>query len=68
MSCSLRPKDTSPKEILKGMDIPYQMTLCSDVDHGFALKADLSQPVVKFAAETAFLQAVNWFDHFLKDT
>jgi dienelactone hydrolase len=48
------------------MDIPYQITLYSDVDHGFALKADLSKPRIKFATESAFLQAVNWFNEFLK--
>lgn len=60
------PKRHETEEILKGMDIPYQITLYSGVEHGFALKADLSKPDVKFAAETAFLQAVNWFDHYLK--
>ena len=48
------------------MNVPYQLTLYSDVEHGFALKADLSKPRVKFACETAFLQAVNWFDGYLK--
>lgn len=48
------------------MDVPYQISLYSDVEHGFALKADLSKPRVKFATETAFMQTVNWFDHYLK--
>ena len=48
------------------MDIPYSLSLYSDVEHGFALKADLNNPQIKFATETAFLQAVNWFDHFIK--
>lgn len=48
------------------MDVAYQISLYSDVDHGFALKADLSKPRSKFAAEAAFLQAVMWFDEFVK--
>ena len=54
------------EEILKGMDVPYQISLYSDVDHGFALKADLEKPRTKFAAETAFAQAVTWFNEYVK--
>lgn len=54
------------EEILKEMKIPYQLSLYSDVDHGFALKADLKIHANKFACETAFLQAVNWFNEYLK--
>ncbi|KAK3706289.1 hypothetical protein LTR37_012804 [Vermiconidia calcicola] len=54
------------EEILKDMKIPYQISLYSDVEHGFANKADLMNPRCKFATETAFLQAVNWFDEFIK--
>jgi hypothetical protein len=32
---------------------------------GFGLKADLKNPRYKFVSETTFLQAVNWFEHFL---
>lgn len=42
------------------------MCLYSGVEHGFAVRADLSKPDVKFAKEAAFLQAVQWFDEFLK--
>jgi dienelactone hydrolase len=60
------PKRHETEAILQDMDVPYQITLYSDVDHGFALKADLSRPRIKFATESAFLQAVNWFNEFLK--
>jgi dienelactone hydrolase len=60
------PKRHETEALLKDMDVPYQITLYSDVDHGFALKADLSKPRIKFATESAFLQAVNWFNEFLK--
>ena len=60
------PKRHETEKLLKNMGIPYSITLYSGVEHGFALKADLSKPQVKFHTDTAFLQAVNWFDHFLK--
>jgi dienelactone hydrolase len=60
------PKRHETEAILKDMDIPYQINLYSDVDHGFALKADLTNPRIKFATETAFMQAVNWFNEFVK--
>jgi hypothetical protein len=43
------------------------MSLYSDVEHGFAVRADMSKKSVKFAKEMAFLQAVQWFDEFLKE-
>lgn len=46
--------------------IPYQMTLYSGVEHGFAVRGDISKPDIKFAKEAAFLQAVQWFDEYLK--
>ena len=48
------------------MKIPYQINLFSDVVHGFAVRGDLSKPRQKFAKEQAFLQAVHWFDEYLK--
>lgn len=55
------------EQILKDMgSIPYQMTLYSGVEHGFAVRGDLNKPEIKFAKEAAFLQAVQWFDEFLK--
>ena len=46
--------------------IPYQMVLYSGVEHGFAVRGDLNKPEIKFAKEAAFIQAVQWFDEFLK--
>jgi hypothetical protein len=42
------------------------MTLFSDTQHGFAVRCDLSKPKEKFAKEQAFLQAVAWFDEYVK--
>ncbi|KAK5006833.1 hypothetical protein LTR28_006030, partial [Elasticomyces elasticus] len=59
------PKRHETEEILAAMSVPYQINLFSDVDHGFAVRADLSKPPVRFAKEQAFLQAVHWFNEFL---
>jgi len=53
------------EEILRETKQPYQITLYSGVEHGFAVKGDLSKPAVKFGKEQAFLQAVHWFDQWL---
>ncbi|KAI7557383.1 hypothetical protein KC343_g16469 [Hortaea werneckii] len=59
-------KRRESEDILKDMDLPYQMTLYSDVVHGFAVRAELSNKRAKFAKEAAFLQHVQWFDEFVK--
>lgn len=61
-----QPKRRETEDILKDMSIPYQMSLYSDVEHGFAVRGDPSKPREKFAKEAAFFQAVQWFDEFLK--
>ncbi|KAK5731646.1 hypothetical protein LTR17_011239 [Elasticomyces elasticus] len=48
------------------MTIPYQICLYSDVEHGFAVRADMEKREAKFAKEAAFLQHVQWFDEFVK--
>jgi dienelactone hydrolase len=53
------------EEILKNGGQPYQITLYSHVVHGFAVKSDFSKKVEKFAYESAFKQAVSWFDEWL---
>lgn len=54
------------EEILAKLDIPYQINLFSDVEHGFSVRCDISQPRQKIAKEAAFTQAVQWFDSYLK--
>ncbi|KAJ5937302.1 hypothetical protein N7454_004957 [Penicillium verhagenii] len=51
--------------ILQKTGLPYQINLYSGVNHGFAVRGDLSNRVVKYAKETAFLQAVLWFNEHL---
>ena len=53
------------EEILIATKQPFQLNLFSDVTHGFAVRADLSQPENRFAQAAAFQQAVAWFDHHL---
>ncbi|KAK4221719.1 dienelactone hydrolase [Podospora fimiseda] len=53
------------EEILKNTGHPYQITLFSGVEHGFAVRGDPNNKLSKFAKEQAFLQAVTWFDNFL---
>lgn len=51
--------------ILSNTPQPYQTTLYSGTEHGFAVRANMSDPQSRFGKEEAFLQAVRWFDHFL---
>ncbi|KAJ5088126.1 Sterol O-acyltransferase [Penicillium angulare] len=59
------PKRHESEGILAKTSQPYQINLFSGVQHGFAVRADLSDPVIKFAKEAAFLQAVAWFNQYL---
>ncbi|KAK4185048.1 protein AIM2 [Podospora australis] len=44
---------------------PFRVSLYSGTAHGFAVRANISDPIQKFGKEEAFLQAVRWFDHWL---
>ncbi|TKA80717.1 hypothetical protein B0A49_01120 [Cryomyces minteri] len=59
-------KRRESEDILQGMKVPYQINLFSDVEHGFAVRCDLNEKRQKFAKEQAFLQAVQWFDEYIK--
>ncbi|PVH97185.1 alpha/beta-hydrolase [Periconia macrospinosa] len=59
-------KRRETEDILQKLPVPYQINLFSDVVHGFAVRCDLAKPREKFAKEQAFLQAVAWFDEFIK--
>jgi dienelactone hydrolase len=62
-------KRRETEEILLGKEqrVPFQITLYSDVEHGFAVRTDLSDRRKKFAKESAYCQAVRWFDEWLKN-
>ncbi|KAJ9296026.1 hypothetical protein DTO271G3_5601 [Paecilomyces variotii] len=53
--------------ILKETGLPYQLSLYSGVSHGFAVRGDLSNRVVRYAKEAAFIQALLWFAEYLRD-
>ncbi|KAJ5971684.1 Dienelactone hydrolase [Penicillium vulpinum] len=53
------------EEILIKADQPWQINLFSGVNHGFAVRADLSDPKQKWAKEQAFCQAIVWFNEHL---
>lgn len=50
------------EEILQNTTRPYQMALYSGTSHGFGVRANISDPLQKFGKESAFLQAVRWFE------
>ncbi|KAJ5776254.1 uncharacterized protein N7511_001265 [Penicillium nucicola] len=53
------------EDVLDQLDVPYQINLLSDVEHGFAVRCDLAKPRQKFAKEQVFAQAVAWFNQYL---
>jgi len=54
--------------VLAGVGQPYQVNLYSGTQHGFGVRANMSDPQQKYAKEQAFLQAVRWFDRlFVKE-
>ncbi|KAJ4983631.1 dienelactone hydrolase [Stagonosporopsis vannaccii] len=55
------------EETLKKTGFPFQITLYSGVNHGFAVRCDLKQRVQKFAKDTALFQALHWLEHHLDE-
>ena len=49
---------------LKEIGARYQVDLFSGVSHGFSVRGDITNPVVKYAKEKAFCDQVYWFDYF----
>ena len=48
-----------------GKVLPWQVVLYSGVKHGFAVRGDLKDPLLRFARDSAAVQAVRWFEAFL---
>ena len=44
----------------------YQIFSYGGVEHGFAVKGHMSTPKARFAKEQAFVQAVGWFEEYVK--
>lgn len=53
--------------ILQKKGISYETHLYGGNVHGFAVRCDLKDPKQKFAKESAYLQAIRWFDQWLKN-
>ncbi|KAK8075976.1 alpha/beta-hydrolase [Apiospora phragmitis] len=45
---------------------PWQVDLYGGAMHGFGVRANVSDPQQRFAMETAFIQAVRWFEFWAK--
>ncbi|EOD50189.1 putative dienelactone hydrolase family protein [Neofusicoccum parvum UCRNP2] len=60
------PKRRESEDILVDIKATYQINVYSGVTHGYAIRDDISKKHVKFAMEQAFLQAVHWFDEYVK--
>merc|ERR1712113_149973 len=45
----------------------FEISLYAEVEHGFAVRTDLSNKMKAFAQESAYFQAVRWLDAWVKD-
>lgn len=52
------------EKVLSENKIRYEMTLFSGVSHGFAVRGDVSDPVVKYAKEKVLSDQIKWFNQF----
>ncbi|KAH9204851.1 esterase/lipase [Leptodontidium sp. 2 PMI_412] len=57
----------STEETLKKLGIPFQINLYSGVTHGFGVRGDPTVRKERYAKESAFLQALQWFEEHLRD-
>jgi len=47
-------------------NVTFQTSLYSNAEHGFAVRTNLSDPEKRFAQESAYVQAVRFFDFWIK--
>ncbi|CZT42050.1 related to dienelactone hydrolase family protein [Rhynchosporium secalis] len=52
--------------IFQSTNITFQTNLYSNAEHGFAVRTNLTDPQKAFAQESAYFQAVRWFDAWIK--
>lgn len=50
------------EDLLANTNQPYQVSLYGGTSHGFGVRGNVSDPEQKFGKETAFFQAVRWFN------
>jgi len=58
-------KRQASEVILRESKLPFQINLFSGVNHGFAVRGDMTDKIQKFSKEQAFYQAVAWFNQHL---
>ena len=58
---------TTIEAIFQSGNKTYQTALFSNAEHGFAVRTDLGVKQKAFAQESAYVQAVRWFDAWVKD-
>ncbi|KAL3467763.1 dienelactone hydrolase [Aspergillus heterothallicus] len=58
-------KRQESERVLESLALPYMLTLYGGVGHGFALRGDIGDPKALFAKDSAFLQALQWFEAYL---
>lgn len=56
----------STEDTLSKLNLRYQLDLFSGVKHGFAVRGDISNPIVKYAKEKTLCDQIYWFDTFSK--
>lgn len=47
------------------LNVPFQINVYGGVEHGFALRADMSVKKNLYAMQDAFKQAISWFENWL---
>lgn len=52
------------ESILSENKIRFMLTLFSGVSHGFAVRGDISDPVVKYSKEKVLADQISWFGQF----
>jgi len=57
---------TNIEEIFSAGNKSFQTSLYAQAEHGFAVRTNLSIPLKAFAQESAYWQAVRWFDAWVK--
>ena len=60
------PVRRETEDVLQKLGIPYQVTVYGGTQHGFGVRVDLKNSKQKFAKESAFYQAIRWFDQWVK--
>ncbi|KFY08354.1 hypothetical protein V492_06296, partial [Pseudogymnoascus sp. VKM F-4246] len=58
-------KRRATEDRLKEGGVTWMCTTYSGTEHGFSVRGDLSDPVVKFARDSALDGAIKWFNEYL---